>query len=119
MMSEVIERPPTFTDKAKASQAGILGQAVMRAKLKQAAEAVQAGLPEEPYARLRVSQTREDVARVRKLLHVATDAQEIDRLTAALAKLTEMERTLSGRPLPGTLKPTPTKTKMPQFNGPE
>jgi len=34
------------------------------------------------------------------------DANKIDRLASALSKLAELDRQLSGRPLPGTLKPT-------------
>lgn len=33
------------------------------------------------------------------------DGQRIDRLAAASARLTEIERTLAGRPLPGSLRP--------------
>ena len=33
------------------------------------------------------------------------DANKIDRLASAVAKLAELDRQLSGRPLPGTLRP--------------
>jgi hypothetical protein len=48
---------------------------------------------------------------VRALLRAATEPNAVDRLATALAKLSELERTLAGRPLPGTLKPEPAKSK--------
>ena len=36
------------------------------------------------------------------------DANKIDRLASAVAKLAELDRQLSGRPLPGTLRPVVT-----------
>lgn len=41
------------------------------------------------------------------------DPNKIDRLASAISKLAELDRQLSGRPLPGTLKPT---SKPPKRN---
>ena len=39
-------------------------------------------------------------------LEIEEDPQKLDRLVNAIYRLTELERVLSGRPLPGQLKPT-------------
>jgi hypothetical protein len=47
------------------------------------------------------------------------DAQAIDRLAAAWAKLGELERTFDGRPAPGTLRPRPERRQSaPPLPGP-
>ena len=81
--------------------------------------AMRASLPDDPYQRERAKQTRKDIVRARARLAKATDGAEFDRLASAISKLSELERTLAGRPLPGTLKPTAPKAKVPKFNGPE
>ncbi len=50
------------------------------------------------------------------------DAAKLDRLAAAQARLSEQERILSGRPMPGSLKPTqprrPKSAESPSGNDP-
>jgi hypothetical protein len=81
--------------------------------------ALRSGLPDDPYQRERAKQTRKDIVRARARLAKATDGAEFDRLASAISKLSELERTLAGRPLPGTLKPQPPKERAPKFSGPE
>lgn len=43
---------------------------------------------------------------------VPLDASAVDRLAAAWAKLGELERTLDGRPLPGSMRPRPERRQV-------
>lgn len=57
-----------------------------------------------------------DQAIERELSSDKPDAQRVDRLAAAWAKLAEQERILDGRPLPGSRRPerqsTPKRAKV-------
>jgi len=66
--------------------------------------------------RLRV---RALIGRLDDMVGVETDAQKLDRLASAQAKLAEQERILDGRPLPGSRKPRPERTPSgPQWTKP-
>lgn len=47
------------------------------------------------------------------------DAMLIDRIASAIARLSEIERQFSGRPLPGTLRPTAKPTRANQAQAPQ
>ena len=55
--------------------------------------------------------TRELIWRIEKMLKKASDAKEIEQLVRSVGGLREQERILSGRPLPGQLKPSAPKGK--------
>lgn len=69
--------------------------------------------PAEPqdHAQLRLARVRRQIdlldKRIESLIEDADEgaAQAIDRLVSAQARLAEQERVLSGRPLPGSLRP--------------
>lgn len=82
-------------------------------------EAMTFGLPEDLYSRHQTLELREDIKRTRQNMRDATEAQEKNWLGALLVKLIEAERQCAGRPLPGTLRPAPSKAKGPTFNPPE
>jgi len=63
---------------------------------------------DDPYVRDQVKRLRQHIDRLNAKLLEAEDAGEIDRLASALGRLREMERQLSGRPLPGSYRPTET-----------
>jgi hypothetical protein len=63
-------------------------------------------LPEEKYRILTLARTRKQIERLFEMMDECDDAQKLDRLASALARLNEQERQLAGRPLPGSLKPT-------------
>lgn len=55
--------------------------------------------------------TRAQIKNVNKLIGDEQDAVKLDRLASALSRLLEAERQLSGRPLPGSLRPTQSRSK--------
>ena len=59
----------------------------------------------------RIRTTRELIWRIEKMLKKAVDAKEIEQLVRSVGGLSEQERILSGRPLPGQLKPSAPKGK--------
>jgi hypothetical protein len=62
-------------------------------------------------ARARMREINDAVAK--ELAKEDPDAQKVDRLAAAWAKLGELERTLDGRPLPGSMRPRPQRATRP------
>ena len=72
------------------------------------AKASEAQFPQiDPYLAKRLSRVRIQVESLNKLLDTELDPQKIDRLVNAIYRLTELERVIAGRPLPGSYKPTP------------
>ena len=53
----------------------------------------------------RLSRVRAQLTRLDKMLNEEFDPQKLDRLASAIARLSEQERLLTGRPMPGSLKP--------------
>ena len=53
----------------------------------------------------RLARVRRHLGRLDNLLDHETDPQKIDRLASASARLSEIERILAGRPLPGSHRP--------------
>jgi hypothetical protein len=68
-------------------------------------------LPEldEDYVGQRLARVRAQLDRVDQMMMKEPVAQKLDRLASAQARLSEQERKLDGRPLPGSLKPKPQK----------
>lgn len=62
--------------------------------------------PPDVYVGEQVTETRAQIQRVQKLLRTAKDARKIKALSESLWRLSEVERVLSGRPLPSSAKPS-------------
>ena len=69
--------------------------------------ATSANLPD--YVAQRLVRVRKQLDRLDRLIMTVEDPQKLDRLASAQARLSEQERILDGRPLPGSLKPKPPK----------
>lgn len=63
--------------------------------------------PMESYAAGKLNRVREQLRRLDDLLDTETDPQKLDRLASAIARLSEIERQFSNRPMPGSLRPVP------------
>lgn len=59
------------------------------------------------YHARRIMRVRQQLDRIDAMLMEEEDAQKIDRLASAQLRLSEQERVMSGRPLPGSRKPLP------------
>jgi hypothetical protein len=73
-------------------------------------------LPASDYVAFSVTRTRGQLDRLHAMLAKSKDAQEIERLARSIASLSELERVLSGRPLPGSRRPGKESPK-PMFGG--
>ena len=58
-----------------------------------------------------ITRTREHIVRLSDMIAAERDAMKLDRLASALSRLSELERVLSGRPLPGSFKPVAPKVR--------
>lgn len=63
------------------------------------------------YVQDTLSRTRKQLDRLFSLMEEEIDPQKLDRLASAIARLAEQERQLSGRPLPGSLRPRQEKSR--------
>jgi len=59
---------------------------------------------------LRIVRVREQLVKLDAMLAKETDPQKLDRLASAQARLSEQERILDGRPLPGSRRPKEDRT---------
>jgi len=91
--------------------------AARRANKERNTQAVISGLPDDPYIRERVRRTREEIVRLEAGLANHPEPRDAAYLSTALSKLSELERQLSGRPLPGTLRPIRERPVL-TFTGP-
>jgi len=57
----------------------------------------------------RLLRVREQLTKLDAMIEAEKDAQKLDRLASASSKLSEQERILDGRPLPGSRRPTSDK----------
>ena len=57
------------------------------------------------YSERRLSRVRNQIESLSDMLDKEDDAQKLDRLASAIARLSEIERQLAGRPLPGSRRP--------------
>ncbi len=62
---------------------------------------------EEAYRLKRLSQVRINVSRLDDMLTKASDPMQVDQISRALQRVSEIERQLAGRPMPGSRKPPP------------
>ncbi len=58
------------------------------------------------YAGKQLVRVRVQLDRLDALMAAEVDPNKLDRLASAIAKLSQLERELDGRPLPGSLKPS-------------
>ena len=65
------------------------------------------------YLAKRLTRTRKQIDALCSLIDNETDPQKLDRLASALARLSEIERQLANRPLPGSFKPTAIRAPKP------
>lgn len=129
-------KAPPFTAES-ARQAGKLSAIVRRAKaqaLKEAAEQAALAPPPAPapslpspaqslpfnpggqatgYTARRLARVRAQLDMIDGLIERCRDAQKLDRLAAASAKLSELERVLDGRPTPGAHRPSKAPARLP------
>lgn len=104
---------PRF-NKENAKQYSLLGIAAIKAKreAKEKAEAHQRAVIEaivqtrDDYPIERMVRVRKQLNRIDEMMLTEENPQAIDRLAAAAARLSEQERILAGRPLPGSHRPT-------------
>lgn len=75
-----------------------------QAKILARAEAMVAQ-PEMQYREVRLSRVRIQLDKLDEMLMSENDPAKLDRLASAQARLSEQERILAGRALPGSLKP--------------
>lgn len=66
------------------------------------------------YVAARVRQVRKQIDAINRRIEAEDDPQRLDRLVLAVYRLTELERVLSGRPLPGQLKPIAQRQVRPE-----
>jgi hypothetical protein len=59
----------------------------------------------------RLLRVREQLTKLDAMIEAEKDAQKLDRLASASSKLSEQERILDGRPLPGSRRPTSDKVR--------
>lgn len=64
-----------------------------------------------PHVSKTLMRVRKQVSRLFELIEGEIDPQKLDRLASALSRLAELERQLSGRPLPGSLRPRQEKPR--------
>ena len=61
--------------------------------------------PADEYTERRIRVTREQIRLLDKQLESCDEAKDLKAIADAIYRLSDLERQLSGRPLPGTLKP--------------
>jgi hypothetical protein len=61
--------------------------------------------PLDDFCEKRIKRVRSQLERLDQMLVTEDNAQAIDRIASASARLSEQERILSGRPLPGSQRP--------------
>ena len=69
--------------------------------------------PDEVFKNGRLARVREQLERVDRMISTETDAQKLDRLASAQARLSVQEFALAGRPMPGSRRPGREKPKRP------
>lgn len=58
-----------------------------------------------PFQRTRLSRVRAQLNRLDRLMMEEQDPAKLDRIASAMSRLSEIERQLAGRPMPGSLRP--------------
>ncbi len=62
--------------------------------------------PKPDYISDRLARVRTQIDMLSDMLEAEEDPNKLDRLANAISRMSELERQLAGRPLPGSLKPT-------------
>lgn len=77
------------------------------ARLQQLRDAVETATlsPQADYTTKRLARVRLQLDRLDNMLLTERDPQRLDRIASAQARISEQERILSGRPMPGSLRP--------------
>ena len=77
--------------------------------------------PNDEYLAQRLACVRAQLSRIDRMLLEETNPQSLDRLAAACARLSEVERQLAGRPAPGAYRPSAPRRRsdMPVIVNPE
>ena len=120
-MSDITQDAPAIAqnghlwDSESGAEAARRSNAVQAATKALLAEAVEAGLPDDPYLRERCRRLRKQIMRLEDDLSCAPCAQDANYIAGALAKVSELERQLAGRPLPGTYRPQVDKSDKPSI----
>lgn len=83
-----------------------------RLEEEQLREALTRAVPNDQYVQQRLACVREQIKRLDNMLLQEVDPQRLDRLAAASARLSEIERQLAGRPGPGQFRPTAPRRKV-------
>jgi len=71
------------------------------------------------YVARELRQVRQQIDRLNGMLDQEADPVRLDRLCSAITRLSERERQLAGRPLPGSLRPTKQKEIPPVWDLPD
>lgn len=75
-------------------------------KSAEASAQLPANAPDDSYLSERLGTVRKQIAGLDAMIEGAADAQTIDRIASAIARLSELERLYAGRPLPGSRRPS-------------
>jgi hypothetical protein len=112
------KRNQTTFNSSSARQAALRSHEVrrIRAAQDQAAKSIAAKVwtqaavePADSYVFRRLAKVREQIDTTNTLIGKCRNPLLLDKLCSALAKLSEQERILSGRPLPGSMRPKAAK----------
>lgn len=93
--------------KAQAEKARVLAMEAENALAKPLLEiaTLAVGVPSANYVTQRLSRVRAQLDKLDEMIANETDAQTLDRLASAQARLSVQEFALSGRPMPGSRRP--------------
>ena len=99
--------PPTpYINGSNARELGLKSAEARRQRKAELEQLKNEASPDQLYTVQRVAEVREQIRAFNEKLNQEDDPMRLDRLVNAIYRLTELERVLSGRPLPGQLKPT-------------
>lgn len=90
---------------AKAHEARRENRERRRQEAEEAAQAQTVAPHEDDYVAKRIASARAQIERLEALALTLSDALDIERTARAVASWSEIERVLSGRPLPGSRRP--------------
>lgn len=92
---------------ANAREMAAKGHAARRERIEQLRKAAEPDRnADESYKAQRLARVRKQLDRIDSLMEKEIDPQKLDRLASAQARLSEQERILAGRPLPGSHRPS-------------